>query len=164
MLRERLTERCATAKFVSVGVLLDHALVFGKRSDDGSGKCAFRHKPGSDVWGVLWEVADADLAELDGFEGVGRGYTRIDVDVTTSARDTVPAFSYHATELDDALRPYDWYWALVVAGARQHGLPQSHVTGLEAVARDPDPKPNRPRRLAALAVLRRAGFGGLLDG
>ncbi len=164
MLRERLTERCPTARFVSIGALSDHALVFGKRSTDGSGKCAVRHVPRSEVPGVLWEIADVDLAALDAFEGVGRGYVRIAVHVNTLTRNDVPAFSYHAVALDDALRPYDWYWALVVAGARQHGLPESYLTRLEAVARDPDPKPNRPRRQAALVVLRRAGFGGLLDG
>jgi gamma-glutamylcyclotransferase len=35
--------------------------------------------------------------------------------------------------VDAGLPPYSWYKALVLAGARQHGLPVDYVAMLEAV-------------------------------
>ena len=37
---------------------------------------------------------------------------------------------------DPSLTPYDWYKAFVLAGAREHGLPQDYVAALDAVACD----------------------------
>jgi len=35
--------------------------------------------------------------------------------------------------LDDSLRPYDWYKALVLAGAREHKLPEEYIQQIENV-------------------------------
>ena len=63
---------------------------------------------------------------------------------------------------DENLLPYDWYRALIVAGALEHELPESYVATLrDAVARvDPDAK----RREKNLLLLQRSGYGWLLEG
>jgi hypothetical protein len=44
------------------------------------------------------------------------------------------ALTYYATSIDPGIRPYDWYRDLVIAGAREHGLPEEYVRILEKVA------------------------------
>jgi gamma-glutamylcyclotransferase len=47
--------------------------------------------------------------------------------------------------------PYDWYKALVIAGAREHGLPADYIAALAAAPAKPDPdKIRAARNLAAL--------------
>lgn len=43
------------------------------------------------------------------------------------------AWAYYATSIDLNVRPYDWYRDLVIAGAREHGLPPEYIQALEAV-------------------------------
>jgi hypothetical protein len=50
---------------------------------------------------------------------------------------------YYATDKDASLRPYHWYKALVIAGAREHGLPVSYRSRLELVVTVSDLKPAR---------------------
>jgi hypothetical protein len=50
---------------------------------------------------------------------------------------------YYATDKDASLRPYHWYKALVIAGAREHGLPPSYRSRLELVVTVSDPNPTR---------------------
>jgi cation transport regulator ChaC len=55
--------------------LLDgYRLDFSKLSKDGSGKATVSPCSGHQVWGVLYEIHEADLACLD--KGEGTGYTR----------------------------------------------------------------------------------------
>jgi gamma-glutamylcyclotransferase len=55
----------------------------------------------------------------------------------------VTAVTYLATDKDASLRPYHWYKALVIAGAREHGLPPSYRSRLELVITVSDPDPAR---------------------
>jgi hypothetical protein len=73
-----------------------------------------------------------DKPALDKAEGVGAGYLEKTVNVLTEAG-LVTAVTYCANDKDTTLRPYHWYKALVIAGAREHGLPASYRSGLELV-------------------------------
>jgi len=85
-------------------------------------------EPGSVVEGVVWAVSPRDLLSLDIHEGLGAGhYTKHMRPVMLSPSSVaVPAVVYVA--VDDApgalCRP--GYDALVLAGARQHGLSPSY--------------------------------------
>jgi gamma-glutamylcyclotransferase len=76
---------------------------------------------------------------------------------------SVAATSYSATEFNRDLKPYDWYRALVIGGARQHALPKNWVAMLEEVAFHVDGDLNRKGRLDALKVLRASGYETLLE-
>jgi hypothetical protein len=114
------------------------------------------------VPGVLFEVARADLARLDAAEGVGFGYDRDDAFAVARAANDVEAvvstYIAPAHACDRSLVAYDWYLALVLAGARLHGLPPAHIEALGRVAVRPDPDDRRPTRREALELLRRAGL------
>lgn len=144
MLTRRLRERTPSARVVGVATLAGHDLRWHKISEDGSAKCDIvrTETPGSCVPGVVFEIAVADKAALDLAEGLGKGYRDYDVEVRC-ARGTLKAWTYCATNIDPLAMPYPWYKALVVAGAKEHGLPHSHVAALEAVATREDPEPLR---------------------
>jgi hypothetical protein len=77
----------------------------------------------------------------------------------------VRAHSYVARNeaRDESLIPFDWYHALVLAGALEHRLPHAYVDGVRAVSAREDPRPDRARRRTALSILRSAGFEWLLE-
>ena len=64
------------------------------------------------------------------------------VQVSTDAG-PVTAVMYYAIDKDPSLRPYHWYKALVIAGAREHGLPAGYRSRLELVVTVSDHKPTR---------------------
>ncbi len=59
---------------------------------------------------------------------------------------------YSATSTDSALKPYTWYRELVVAGAREHGLPHEYVQSLQVAAAVEDP--DRERHAHNMALIR----------
>lgn len=159
MLTPRLQARVPSATPVSTAVLDKHMLRFHKRSRDGSGKCNIVPVSHSDaaVHGVLFDLPPSGLQALDEFEQRGHGYARNEITVDgPSSR--VSAFVYVAqsTYVDDTLLPYDWYCALVLAGARQHALPSSYIADLKSVSSRPDPSHNR--RQSHQTLLKEAGF------
>ena len=158
LLLARLRERTPSATRMGCGALSAHRLYWHKRgARDGSGKCnAFVTGDAADmVWGALFQIADTERPRLDAAEGLGLGYRDTQVRIETTAG-VLPAFAYIATpdSLDDTLAPFGWYRDLVVAGARESGLPDRYVTALARVAAvaDPDrPRANRHRRLLGVA-------------
>jgi gamma-glutamylcyclotransferase len=152
MLTARLRERVPSATAIGTGQLEGYVLRWDKRSRrDGSGKCDAdaTGRQGDVVWGVVFELDQEDKPALDQAEGLGAGYMEKMVHVLTEAG-PVTAVTYCATDKDARLRPYHWYKALVIAGAREHGLPASYRSRLELVVTVSDAKPARGRTLQEL--------------
>ena len=142
MLSARLRERkrCPSAKPLCVAELNGFMLRWHKRSKDGSGKCDIVSvsSPKAHVFGVLYRVAVSERCALDKAEGLGKGYAKICINVVCKGGPKT-AEAYQATDIDQSRRPYSWYRALVVAGAREHRLPEEYISQLEAVATQEDP-------------------------
>jgi len=167
MLRERLQARTPSAVSLGPATLQGHALHWHKAGSDGSGKCDIVPDEGqgsageSVVHGVLYRLALAEKPLLDAAESLGVGYGERQLQVR-GPDGPVLAYAYVALGSDPALQPYDWYKALVVAGARQHGLDGGYLRRLEATPARPDADLERTRRHLALiptAVVR----GGAID-
>jgi ribosomal protein S18 acetylase RimI-like enzyme len=161
LLQARLLERTPSARRIGRGKLSTFRLCWHKRGfRDGSGKCdAFETGNATDtVWGALFELADTERASLDAAEGLGRGYRDTQVPVETT-RGVVTAFSYVATPdaLDRTLAPFGWYRDLVVAGARESGLPDRYICTLAAARTVADPDHGRAQRHRRL-------LGGVANG
>jgi gamma-glutamylcyclotransferase (GGCT)/AIG2-like uncharacterized protein YtfP len=144
----RLDERAPSSACVGVARLPDYGLRFHKRADDGSGKCDAVPAPGETVYGTLFRLDERDLPQLDAAE---RGYDRVVVCVSLEA-EALEAFTYRARpeRVAPGLLPYRWYRDLVVAGARQRGLPAAYVAALEAVVAQDDPDAERACRMEGL--------------
>jgi len=157
MLTERLRARCPSAKAQAAARADNHALAFCKKSRDGSGKATLWPDAGGRAFGVVFHLDESELPKLDQAEGAWKGYNRVDDFRVHMARSREPlrVVTYIADPAltDQDLKPYDWYLRLVIAGARQHGLPSQYVDEIEAVRSTPDPKPNRKSRLEALQLL-----------
>lgn len=162
MLRERLVARVPTAQTVLAGVVRDYRLDFAKVSVDGSGKGDMVASPGDEVWGVLYEFDAEQKTALDTYEGTH--YKAREVVVSTTDGDQA-AWAYMAEphRREPSKVPYDWYLALIIAGARQGGLPESYIQTLEATPFHVHGDEDWKERKNALAALAAAGMTSVLD-
>jgi AIG2-like family len=134
MLMARMIARAPCACLLGPAILERFSMRWNKRSKDGPGKCSIEETGhGEDVvWGVLYALVREHKKKLDDFEGLGRGYGERVVTVIAHGR-PLRVSAYYATSVDLNVRPYDWYRDLVVAGAREHGLPPEYIKMLETV-------------------------------
>ncbi len=151
MLLARIRERVPSARPLGIAALHGHRLAWHKAGRDGSGKCdvVASADPGAVVFGVLYEIALAEKPILDAAEGLGAGYDEKRVQLQHKAA-LLSASLYQATRIEPSWKPYSWYKALVVAGAREHGLPLPYVAALESVAAIDDGDRDRHARHLAL--------------
>lgn len=85
--------------------------------------------PGSVVHGVLWEISDRDLGNLDRYEGVPSFYVRESTFVEVKG-ELIPALIYLATDSTPG-EPRSGYLEGIVAVARDHGLPVKYLEELD---------------------------------
>ncbi|MCG7995459.1 MAG: gamma-glutamylcyclotransferase [Candidatus Thiodiazotropha taylori] len=152
MSSRRLRERVPSARFRSTATLEAHELRFHKRSRDGSAKCDAleTHNPQHRVIGVVFEIAQAEKAELDRHEGLGYGYEEKQVSLLTGSAESLTAFTYYATHIDSLLKPYSWYKHHVLSGAREHQLPTTYLDRIERIEAIIDP--NSARHVLEMAI------------
>ena len=164
----RLAERTPSCLAIGPARLRGYALRFHKRSlaaGDGSGKCdAFATgRPDDVLHGAVYRIDLDDRPALDAAEGNGRGYDRVVRNAETSAGSlAVELYVAQAGWIDPALRPFDWYLELVVAGAAHHELPIDYRHRVERtpVMRDADARRSeRHYRLARGSAARRSTTG-----
>lgn len=145
-----LRRRAPTAVAMMPGELPGHRIMFHKRGRDGAGRSnAWPAEVSDRLPGMLYRVQAQEFARLG---AAGAGYRADEVLIETSAG-PLTALTWRARpeEIENGLRPWDWYVALIRAGAALHGLPASHCRWLESVAVAVDP--DRARAVAAFAVI-----------
>ena len=112
--------------------LAHHRLVF-QRLENGLAAFANILSPGEDVLGVIYRCSQTDLERLDRFES---GYERQPIMVTDQHDNVVGAVAYVLRPVQTASigKPSAVYLAKIVTGARQHGLPESYISNIVAIA------------------------------
>ena len=144
----RLAERVPSSRLLGTTRLERYSVAFVKRSMDGSAKCTlqFTDSPADHAHCAVYELDESERHLLDQAEGLGRGYDEATLRVEVGGG-SVTAFTYiaDASHLAPELLPYDWYQALVLAGAGFHGFPADYIAGLSAPESLPDP--DRLRRV-----------------
>lgn len=141
-----------SATKIAVAKLEAYRLCFHKKSTDASAKAdAFYTGGWNDcVWGVVFELKEAEKSKLDDEE---KGYNESILTVVDVNGVGYPVHVYlaEAKEIDSSLRPYSWYHRFVIEGARQHGLPRDYIQGyIETVISIEDPKPERDAKKRAI--------------
>lgn len=153
MLTRRLTasDRAPSAKRVATGFIEGRRLTFDKTSQDGSGKCDAELTGDKKVrvYGVVFEIAEAERKALGKAEGLDKGYKEEMVKVVTESGEA-EHMTYIATRKESALRPYRWYKALAIAGAIEHGLPKDYIEWIRTVESVEDPNAERRAKNEAL--------------
>jgi hypothetical protein len=139
----QMKQRCSLAKFVCRAKLPAHRLAFTLRSvRRDCGVADVWPDKASDVWGVVYELPDNELKNLDKREGYRPGrpyeqnqYTREDHYVWTDGdakRPLLVALYLGNPQLDPPL-PNDDYKRLIVDGAKHWNLPVEYIRQLESI-------------------------------
>ena len=129
----RFRRLCPRGTVVGPARLPGHRLSFSRYSRQRrGGSTDIVPDPDSEVWGVLYEVSDADLETLDRSENVPAAYRRetvVDEDAEGRERQ---AATYVANRTGDFL-PHRDYLRLIVEGAEARGLPPNYVAALRQI-------------------------------
>lgn len=161
MLRQRLHARVGRLTELGAVQLNQFRLTFSKRGNDGSGKCTLVAGGVDDVvWGVAFKLNARQKQLLDQFEGPAYDIHEVS---PALGQQRLSAFTYISMppHIDAACRPFPWYKNLVLAGALQLGLPQHHISTIQAVPTIPDPDQDRMARHNALIA--DSGFHHLIN-
>lgn len=155
MLPARLTARCPSAHVVGSATTQGFDLEFSKPSKDGSGKATLVSSVGLVTPGAVFEINRNELDALDRAEGAGYGYDRVE-ELTVELNqggESITATTYIADLTDQLIKPFDWYLALVIAGAHHHAFDDPIIDKLRLVQHIIDDNHNRKSRSEALSAL-----------
>ena len=88
--------------------------------------------PGERMWGVLYDVDDAEVEQLDAFlAGDDDGYVRRSLWVLDDAGEQRRAEAYFPSSPAGPFSPSLQYLEIMVAGAKEHDLPGDYVERFE---------------------------------
>ena len=129
----RFRRLCPRGTMVGPARLPGHRLAFSRYSRQRRGGSAdVVPDPESEVWGVLYEVDEDDLAAMDRSEGVPAAYHREVVTVVDEAGEERQAVTYVANRTGEFL-PHKEYLRVIVQGAEVRGLPSEYIEGLKGI-------------------------------
>ena len=137
----RLMAKAApAATVVGPGRLRGFRLEFNVYSDRWEGGAA-NLEPDADayVWGVVWDLDEEDLDNLNTFAGHPTFYRREDVEVTTPSGETEECVTYRVAHQQGYVRPTPAYVASLRGAARMQGLPPEALDIIESAAMPPRP-------------------------
>ncbi len=139
----QMQKRCPSTRFRCRAMLRNYQLVFTRYSKGrGCGVADIVASSGSEVWGVVYEVNEVDLANLDATEGyrpsrkpAANAYNRREAAVLEDGDPQKPlaVLTYFATPQDHPSRPSGDYKRLIVEGARFWNLPSHYLEVLERI-------------------------------
>ena len=134
-------DRCPSARFVCVAKLKAHRLVFPRKSEGrGCGVAGVEPNQDSTVWGVVYQIDEADVGKLDKCEGYQPGratnsYVREERHVYADGDETKPiaAWVYFPVAQPNPPLPNAAYKRLILDGAKFWHLPERYVEQLEQI-------------------------------
>ncbi|MGI9317509.1 MAG: gamma-glutamylcyclotransferase family protein [bacterium] len=151
LLYARLYARCSSIVNIGVARLDGHRLHFNKPGGDDSGKCGIEVVETEEyVLGVLYQMDKREKPVLDRIEGIGHGYIDQKIQVRTE-QGIVECFTYYPTRLDRQIRPFDWYKAFVLEGARENRFPAHYLGMIASIEALVDP--HHERRSSNYAII-----------
>jgi gamma-glutamylcyclotransferase (GGCT)/AIG2-like uncharacterized protein YtfP len=122
-----MAARCPGSKPLGPARLPGHRLAIMRE-----GWLTVVHDPRRSVWGMLWDLALADVPALDRYEDVAGGlYAKVQQSVLSEAGPR-RALVYLGRNAGPGV-PQPGYGEAVVAAARLAGLPADHLRALEAL-------------------------------
>jgi hypothetical protein len=125
--RAAMRRRCPGARLVGSAALRDYRFII---TEDGYASVAVAR--GREVHGLLWRLTPRDLVALNAYENIDRGlYRAASLPVQAGSR-VVRALVYVGRSSVFG-RPRLGYMELVVAAARDAGLPADYIADLERI-------------------------------
>jgi gamma-glutamylcyclotransferase len=133
----QIRERCPSARFLGVAILLDHRLAFSRFSSSSTRKCGVAdvvESEGSEVWGVVYDIDERDIGNLDKKEGFQLGrknnsYQREQrqVFLDGSLEKPLAVEIYFATPQPGTHLPSQKYKDLILSSAKYWHLPEGYI-------------------------------------
>lgn len=114
-----MQSRCSEATVLGPAELLHHELEFAHH-------CNVKRRTDSRVLGLLWQVSDQDLANLDILEGYPYYYTREGTAVEYCGQQHL-AIVYSMTGRTEPSPPSEGYWNLVQQGYQENKISQTQL-------------------------------------
>ena len=125
--RAAMRQRCPKSKPLAPARLARHRLVIGAQ-----GYASVVHDQRRSVWGLLWDLALADVSALDRYEDVGNGlYAKAMQPVITTSGARRALIYLAADPRPGPARP--GYVEGIVAAAREVGLPPDYIRDIEGL-------------------------------
>lgn len=129
---EQMQHRCPSARFIGVGCLKDHRLAITRKSRRRlCGTADVIEEKGSDVWGIVYDIDEAEFLILDDFED---GYRRELIKILLVEEcGEEQAWIYIAEKELCPPPPSAHYKRLMLQGARHWRLPKDYIAYLEQI-------------------------------
>ena len=128
------------ASVVGPGRLDGYRLEFNVYSDKWEGGAAnIEPDDRAHLWGVIWDISDDQIDELNTFAGHPTFYRREEVQVHTPHGETEDCVTYRVAHQQGYVRPTPAYVASLRGAARMQGLPPEALDIIEAAALPPRP-------------------------
>lgn len=133
--RDEMGKFCPTATPGETGSVSGWRVTFAAHNLGGSnGGCHLIEAADHTIYGLLYELDDTTLAQLDSISGVDQGmYKQIPVQVTTSSGESVSAITYLIPNSQGDFQPSANYVRPILKGAIDCVLPaeyQAEITAL----------------------------------
>jgi hypothetical protein len=142
---------CGDAMFIGKAVVEDFQLAFDVLSERR--RCAAADivsKPGSKVWGALYEVPDYLIGRetakakgrksMDAIEGEGRNYRREMITVRQNNDEVVRALTYRVIDPKPDLKTDSEYVGYIVNGLRERRVAEGYIADVKRIAAANNPK------------------------
>jgi gamma-glutamylcyclotransferase len=139
----QMRDRCPSAQFVCVALLRDHRLEFTRYSVDR--KCGVADavaQEAAEMWGVVYQIPETEIARLDrrerfrpGSEREKNAYVREERHVYRDGNEEQPLLVhiYFANHEPDPPLPSAQYKQLIVGAAEYWHLPQTYIDELRRI-------------------------------
>lgn len=129
---EQMYTRCPSARVVSVGCLREFRLDFTRYSSGwGGGVADVLPDKNCEVWGLVFEVSEAELKTLDTFEGVPTAYIRFEVCIYTTEGNLPKVWVYAVREKQPFTPPTTQYMRIIKHAAMKWQFPTSYCDLLD---------------------------------
>ncbi len=129
----QMRRRCPSARFVCVARLVDYGFGITRHSRlRNCGTANVLPAKGREVWGVVYDVSDEDLAILDRYED---GYRReiLPVCALGDGKQPLSVLVYVAEVEKEVPPPNAEYKRLMIEGGKHWNLPADYLAALEAL-------------------------------
>jgi len=129
----QMQRRCPSSRFITIAKLPDYDFGITRHSRlRDCGTANVFPVIGREVWGAVYDVSDADLIVMDGFED---GYRRENLSVYApdNSVQPLPVLVYVADIERDVPPPNPEYKRLILQGARHWNIPSSYIAMLETI-------------------------------